>query len=61
MLLEIRDQTFWAAPWHGRGRRFDPDQVHESIKRSQVCIPGLELRSPLFQNDSELPFVVETA
>jgi hypothetical protein len=23
--------------------------------------PGLELRSRLFQNDSELPFVVETA
>jgi hypothetical protein len=37
------------------------DHVHQSIERSRFKYPGLELRSRLFQNDSELPFVVETA
>src|SRR5271166_2889660 len=33
-----------ALPWHGRGRRFDPDQVHHKLNTSVlVCI---ELQLP---------------
>src|ERR1700704_6094689 len=26
-----------ALPWHGRGRRFDPDQVHQILLNEQEC------------------------
>ena len=28
-----------ALPWHGRGRRFDPDQVHHIFNHLQFCRP----------------------
>jgi hypothetical protein len=28
-----------ALPWHGRGRRFDPDQVHQNQQLRQLLIP----------------------
>ena len=29
-----------ALPWHGRGHRFDPDQVHQSNQQLRAHIPG---------------------
>ncbi len=60
-LLENKGSNLFGLLRGMTGRRFDPDLVHQSIERSRFKYPGLELRSPLFQNDSELPFVVETA
>jgi hypothetical protein len=32
--------TLFVVPWHGRGRRFDPDQVHQFLLKSKVSRNG---------------------
>jgi hypothetical protein len=41
----VRNSQSWACgaagsalPWHGRGRRFDPDQVHHIFKHLQTSL-----------------------
>jgi hypothetical protein len=57
-----------ALPWHGRGRRFDPDQVHhhnqqfrrEERSRWDVCVMGCHgvCHDPRFQRSCRVAEVV---
>src|SRR5690348_10446212 len=52
-----------ALPWHGRGRRFDPDQVHQTlgkisarglVSHPTTCYNSLQIRNFLLMTPWEL-------